>query len=358
MATDKVETMSAEKIDFAVTTTNEIVSPADIQARFPTLQDLDETQMEALNKKLLRRIDWRLMPMITIMFLSMFLPTRPQETSNYDLAILASLFSQNTPSRIVSDLTLPVNYLDRINVSNARIAGLQEDLGMTDTVWSAGISTFYVGYLVGQLPGNLWLARVRPSLLLPGMMIGWSICTICMPAVTSGAGFCVVRFMTGLCEAPFFPGITLMTSSWYTKAENPMRMAIWHAGNTISNIISGFLAAGILHHMGGIAGLYSWQWFFIIEGAVSILVGVVAFFILPDWPENTRWLTQEEREMAQYRVLLSNGGKEEAVGGTWDGLKAAIADPFTWMFCGMHFSLINAQSFKDFFPSVRKAHTQ
>jgi MFS family permease len=246
-----------------------------------------------------------------------------------------------------------MNYLDRINVSNARIAGLQEDLGMTDTIWSAGISTFYVGYLVGQLPGNLWLARVRPSLLLPGMMIGWSICTICMPAVTSGAGFCVVRFMTGLCEAPFFPGITLMTSSWYTKSENPMRMAIWHAGNTISNIISGFLAAGILHQMGGIAGMYSWQWFFIIEGGVSILVGVSAFFILPDWPENTKWLTEEEREMAQYRVLLSNGGKEEAVGGTWDGLKAAIADPFTWMFCAMHFSLINAQSFKDFFPSVR-----
>jgi hypothetical protein len=64
-------------------------------------------------------------------------------------------------------------------------------------------------------------------------------------------------------------------------------------------------------------------------------------------------LTEEEREMAQYRVLLSNGGKEEQLGGTWDGLKSAIADPFTWMFCGMHFSLINAQSFKDFFPSVR-----
>ena len=165
----------------------------------------------------------------------------------------------------------------------------------------------------------------------------------------------MVRFVTGLCEAPFFPGITLMTSSWYTKDENPMRMAIWHAGNTISNIISGFLAAGILHHMGGVAGLYSWQWFFIIEGAVSIAVGIAAYFILPDWPENTRWLTEQEREMAQYRVLLSNGGKEEQVGGTWDGLKSAVVDPFTWMFCGMHFSLINAQSFKDFFPSVRKS---
>lgn len=85
---------------------------------------------------------------------------------------------------------------------------------------------------------------------------------------------------------------------------------------------------------------------------MSILVGVLAFFVLPDWPENTKWLTEEEREMAQYRVLVSNGGKSEEVGGTWDGLRDACKDPFTWMFCGMHFSLINAQSFKDFFPSV------
>jgi sugar phosphate permease len=96
----------------------------------------------------------------------------------------------------------------------------------------------------------------------------------------------------------------------------------------------------------------SWQWFFIIEGGVSILVGVAAFFLLPDYPENTKWLSVEESEMAQYRVVLSNGGKQEEIGGTWDGLKAAVRDPFTWMFCGMHFSLINAQSFKDFFPSV------
>ncbi|PPJ50196.1 hypothetical protein CBER1_05219 [Cercospora berteroae] len=322
MASEKVNTThleldrsSLDKVDAEIQAI-EVVTPASIQAQFPNLVDLNEEQMAALEKKLVRRLDWRLMPTITIMFL--------------------------------------MNYLDRINVSNARLAGLQEDLGMSDTVWNAGISTFYVGYLIGQLPGNLWLAKVRPSLLLPSMMIAWSICTICMPAVKSGVGFCLVRFVTGLSEAPFFPGITLMTSSWYNKHENPTRMAVWHAGNTISNIISGFLAAGILHNMKGTAGLASWQWFFLIEGAASIVVEIAAFFILPDWPDNTRWLSEEESEMAQYRVLLSNGGKREEVGGTWDGLKEAIKDPFTWMFCAMHFSLINAQSFKDFFPSIIK----
>jgi MFS family permease len=80
---------------------------------------------------------------------------------------------------------------------------------MDDTLWNTGISTFYVGYLIGQLPGNLWLAKADPRWLLPSMMMAWSIGTICMPAMTSGAGFAVCRFFIGLSEAPFFPGITL-----------------------------------------------------------------------------------------------------------------------------------------------------
>ncbi|EOA87862.1 hypothetical protein ACJQWK_08646 [Exserohilum turcicum] len=292
------------------------ITPQQIQARFETLRHLSEEQMAALNKQLVKKLDWRLMPCITLMFL--------------------------------------MNYLDRINVSNARLAGLQEDLNMTDTIWNTGISTFYVGYLVGQLPGNLWLAKADPRWLLPSMMMAWSIGTICMPAMTNGAGFAVCRFFIGLSEAPFFPGITLMTSSWYTKEENPMRMAIWHAGNTISNILSGFLAAAILENMDNILSLHAWQWFFIIEGAVSILVASVAYFLLPSWPHNTRWLSKEESEMAQYRVQVSNGGHDEVVGGTWDGLKQAAKDPFTWFFCLMHFALVTAQSFKDFLPSIMK----
>ncbi len=105
--------------------------------------------------------------------------------------------------------------------------------------------------------------------------------------------------------------------------------------------------------MDEILGLHSWQWFFIIEGAISIVVAASAYFLLPDWPHNTRFLTPAEREMAQYRVLCSNGGIEEQAGGTWDGLRDAVKDPFTWYFCLMHFALVTAQAFKDFLPSVR-----
>ncbi|GKU12075.1 unnamed protein product, partial [Fusarium langsethiae] len=112
------------------------IPPIEIQARFPLLRDLSETQMAALNKSVLRKVDWHMMPCVTLMFL--------------------------------------MNYLDRINVSNARLAGLQEDLGMSDTIWNTGISTFYVGYLIGQLPGNLIMAKTNPKLFLPTVMLMWS----------------------------------------------------------------------------------------------------------------------------------------------------------------------------------------
>ncbi|EMR65048.1 putative mfs transporter protein [Eutypa lata UCREL1] len=129
-------------------------------------------------------------------------------------------------------------------------------------------------------------------------------------------------------------------------------MAVWHAGNTISDILSGFLAAGILTNMGGVAGMRSWQWFFLIEGAASITMALTAYFLLPDWPHNTRFLTQQQRDMAQYRILLSNGGKEERDGGLWEGVKEAVKDLFTWFFCLMNFSLTLGQSSKDFLPSL------
>ncbi|KAK5056531.1 hypothetical protein LTR84_012062 [Exophiala bonariae] len=291
-------------------------------------EDLDK-----LNKKVVKKLYWRFLVTITAMLL--------------------------------------MNYLDRINVSNARLAGMQEDAGMTDVQWSAGISLFYVGYIISQVPANIIIAKGSPRILLPCIMLGWSCVTISMPAIKSPVGFVLCRFLVGLTEGPFVPAVALLTSSWYTKQESPLRMGIWHAGNIVSNIISGFLAAGILEHMKGVGGLASWRWFFLIEGMtifeitseskltqsgmVSILVACVGFWGLPNWPDNTGeyFFTAEESQMAQYRMKVSAGGQtEDDEGGFWEGFCLAMKDPFTWIFAGMHFSLVLAQAFKDFFPSV------
>ncbi|GKZ93373.1 hypothetical protein AnigIFM59636_006444 [Aspergillus niger] len=285
--------------------------------QFPLLREKTPTELEHLDKAVLMKLDYYFLPCVTIMLL--------------------------------------MSYLDRINVSNARLAGMQDDLHMSDTEWSAGISLFYVGYIISQVPASVFIAKGKPSIIFPCIMLCWSAVTICMPALTSAWGFCLCRFLVGVTEGPFIPAVSLMTSSWYTKKESPLRMGIWHAGNIISNVFSGLLAAAILTNMDGIAHLRAWQWFILLEGIVSILVALIAFWFLPNFPDNTsrRWFSEEEAEMAKYRQFVSAGGiHEDDEGGRWTGVWLAVKDPFTWLFSAMHFALIIAQSFKDFFPSI------
>lgn len=251
---------------------------------------------------------------------------------------------------------------------------MQEDLHMTDTIWSLGISMFYVGYIISQIPANVIIAKGSPRILLPCCMLAWSCVTICMPAVTAGWGFCLCRFIIGFVEGPFVPAVSLMTSSWYTKHESPLRMGIWHAGNTISQALSGLLAAGILTNMEGVANLRAWKWFLLLEGAASILVAIASFWFIPNFPDSTGtyFITEEEAEMAQYRQAVSAGGiSEDDSGDAWGGFwmvsgdndygfehpltlePQCMKDPFSHLFAAIHFSLIIGQSYKDFFPSVR-----
>jgi sugar phosphate permease len=120
-------------------------------------------------------------------------------------------------------LTQICSYLDRINVSNARLAGMQEDLNMSDVEWSAGISLFYVGYMISQVPANVVMAKGSPRILFPICMLGWSAVTISMPAMKSAWSFMFCRFLVGLTEGPSVPVVSLMCSSWYTKEESPLR---------------------------------------------------------------------------------------------------------------------------------------
>ena len=232
---------------------------------------------------------------------------------------------------------------------------MQEDMGMSDTVWSAGISMFYVGYILTQIPANVIIAKGQPRYLLPGCMLAWSAVTICMPAAKSGWAFCLCRFLVGFTEGPFVPAVAMMTSSWYNKQESPLRMGIWHAGNTISQAISGLLAAGILTNMDYLAGLRAWQWFLLLEGIVSILVGVAGFWFIPNFPNNTGtyFMSAEEAQMAEYKQLVSAGGiSEDDEGDFKSGIWSMLKDPFSHMFAVIHFALIIAQSYKDFFPNI------
>lgn len=134
-------------------------------------------------------------------------------------------------------------------------------------------------------------------------MIVWAVVSGCTAFVTSTAGLLVVRFFLGVVEAPFFPCAIFYLSCWYKKSELGIRMALLVSGLILSNAFAGLIAAGILSGMQGVGNLKAWQWLFILEALVTIAVALSAIFVLPDYPATTKWLTAEERNVAQASTL-------------------------------------------------------
>jgi MFS family permease len=193
-----------------------------------------------------------------------------------------------------------------------------------------------------QIPSNMILTRVRPSLYLPFWVCVWS----CISASTAGthnfSGLVAVRFFLGIAEAPFFPGVFYLLSCWYTKKELALRTAVLYSGLVLATAFSGLLAAGIFAGLDGARGLSGWRWLFIIEGAGSFLVGLAAVFLLPDFPHSTTgsttWLfTEEERQIALDRVQRERVTTSETNNGVLHGLKLACADYRVWIFVSMRY---------------------
>lgn len=167
----------------------------------------------------------------------------------------------------------------------------------------------------------------------------------------------MVRLFLGFVEAPFFPGAIYFLSCWYTKREIGIRMALLICGILLSNAFAGLISAGILSGMNGVGHLASWRWLFIIEGLSTVAVGVVALFVLPDYPSTTKWLTQEEKVVAQGRLAADAGSDtlldEEKVPIT-RGLIWAAKDLRTWMFACLQMATTASISYSHFFPTLIK----
>ncbi|KAH9429469.1 hypothetical protein MCOR02_009205 [Pyricularia oryzae] len=245
------------------------------------------------------------------------------------------------------------NFLDRSNLAQARQGTLEADLGMTGTDFNLATSIFFIGYLLMQLPSNLIITRVRPSLYLAGVTVLWGVVSACNGATRKFTDLIVVRFFLGFVEAPFFPGVIFLMSSWYTRAELTRRVAWFYSGSALANMFGGLLAAGILGNMHNAQGIAGWRWLFIIEGVVTVFIGLCAAYFLPDYPQNTRWLTEEERALASYRLLEDIDEADEATAtSVWHGVKLALKDYRLYLFVLLqHLSLLS-QTFQYFFPSI------
>ncbi|ETI24543.1 hypothetical protein G647_03912 [Cladophialophora carrionii CBS 160.54] len=243
------------------------------------------------------------------------------------------------------------NYFDRSCLAAAELMGLRTDLSMNSNEYGLAMMLMFIAYVLAQVPSNLYLAKGRPSIYLPTAMVLWgSVCTSTAFVRTPGALY-AARSLLGLLEAPFSVGCLFLISSWYTRTELGLRSAILLSAPMMANAFTGVIAFGIHDSVDGAYGLEGWRWLFIVGGSVTIIIACIAFFTLPDYPHNTRWLYEEERALAQLRLIADRGASEYDVSRVV-GLKMAFNSWQVWTFAGMYFLLAIGASLHNFFPSV------
>ncbi|KAI0410804.1 MFS general substrate transporter [Xylaria grammica] len=249
------------------------------------------------------------------------------------------------------------NYLDRNNIAQARLYDFEEDLGLVGNQFNVVVSILNVSYLLTQIPSNLILTRTRPSLYIPLWTCLWSIISATTAAARSYQHLIAIRFLLGIAEAPFFPGVVYLLSSWYPRKYLARRTAVLYSGLILATAFAGPLAAGVLSGIGNARGVQAWRWLFIVEGAASFFVGLVAFILLPDFPGMqtgmARWLlTDMEQKVAIERMVLDKVSQPPAEAGAIAGLKLAVQDPNTWIFSLMLLANHSAYGFINFFPTI------
>jgi ACS family tartrate transporter-like MFS transporter len=185
-----------------------------------------------------------------------------------------------------------VAYLDRINVGFAALQ-MQQQLGFNDAVYGLGAGMFFAGYFVFQVPSNLILQRVGARRWISLLMIVWGVISSSMIFVTTARSFYVLRFLLGLAEAGFFPGVILYLRNWFPPAARARTVARFMTAAALSGVVGGPVSGALLGvQLGNLAG---WQWLFLMEGLPAILLGSVVWLFLTDRPEEAPWLAEEQR---------------------------------------------------------------
>ncbi|TIC51055.1 MFS general substrate transporter [Wallemia mellicola] len=254
--------------------------------------------------------------------------------AEYDRSILAEekRVLRKIDLRILSLTALAylLNLIDRTNLANAKIMNTDTDSSMVEQLDLHGnrygnvITAFYCAFIVAEIPSNLIMKKMRPSLHISRIVVGYGIVTCCSAAVQSFEGLLISRFFLGIAQAGFYPGILYYFSLWYNDDERAFRFAFFVSFSSLSTAFSGLLATACSYLNGlGHPALAGFRWLFILEGIPTIILGVCIFFMLPDYPESAKFLTTDERTIATKRLgdSVVNNEEEFKMSSVWCVLK-------------------------------------
>jgi MFS family permease len=225
-----------------------------------------------------------------------------------------------------------VAYLDRVNVGFAKLQML-DSLGLSDTVYAVGASIFFWGYFIFEMPSNLLLHRYGARFWIARIMVTWGIVSSSLAFISPLASFFhvetstmfyILRFLLGVCEAGFFPGIILYLNYWFPARRQSVAMSGFLIAIPVSLTLGGVVSGWLMENTHGLLGLGGWQWMLLLEGVPSILVAVVVFFCMGDGIQSAKWLTASEKDVLQRNLEQESGKKTHSVA-------AALKSPRVWL---------------------------
>ena len=226
----------------------------------PVVQDPPQAFDGAATKKLVRKLDLHLIPYLATIYLQVFLALDMFHSDRDRLC-----------------------FLDRTNVGNARLEGLEDGAHLVGLDYNNALAIFFPFYIAAEIPSNMAMNVFRPSVWITCIMLAWSIIVICMGFVYNYRGLMAARVFLGITEGGLFPGICFLITIWYRRHETGLRMAMFFSAATAAGAFGGLLARAIAE-MNGVAGMGGWAWIFILEGILTFVVGSTGFWFIHDSP--------------------------------------------------------------------------
>lgn len=228
-------------------------------------------------------------------------------------------------------------YLDRVNVGFAKLQ-MMSDLQWSNTVYGLGAGVFFIGYFLFEVPSNMILHKFGARRWLARIMITWAMISASFSFVESATAFYALRFLLGVAEAGFAPGVILYITYWFPSARRAKVMAIFFMAIPLASIVGAPLSGWVMDAFAGVQGLRGWQWLFVLEALPSLLLGIAILFYLDDSIASAKWLTSEEKAILQRNIASEEDGKV-----THHSAKDFLADRRLWLLTGIYFFIVMGQ---------------
>lgn len=277
-------------------------------------------------------------------------------TSHPDITDIEKQTIKRVTKRLIPFLILlfVVAFLDRNNVGFAALR-MNDDIGISQTIYGLGAGIFFLGYFIFEVPSNVLLHRFGARVWLARIMVTWGIIAGAMGFLQTAGHFITLRVLLGIAEAGFFPGVIYLLSLWFPARYRARMIATFYLGVPIAQVIGAPLSVGLMQ-VGDAVGMVGWRLMYIAEAVPAIILGVVCYFYLTDRPADAHWLTDEQRAWLMNTLEQEERAKPLVVGvqpTKWQMIRRALASRQVWMLALVYFGITSGSNAMNFFlPTV------